>query len=352
MTLSLPQLPGHDLLTHSRLTCRKTCARKHYFRYVLGVRKRVSSAALRLGTGVHAGLDARNKGHDEQSAIAIACAPYADAITAAQTPEHAFDLAVESETVARLLAGYFWRWQVGEADPDIDSIVASEVAFDFPIRNPETNATTRTYRFAGKIDGIARLRDGRLAVVEHKTAKSPDENYWARLQIDQQISGYYIAAHELGHLVQTVLYDVIKKPGIRPKAVTKDLAKVWAQERTYFGEDFSDTEIVAGMTETPAMYGARLADEIHNDPDKYYVRREIPRLQADIDDFRAELWQMQQDMADAMKKGRHYRNTAACVGFGACEYLPICANGIDPDNPPDGFVRVDHLHTELQETEE
>lgn len=351
-TLSLPQIAGHDLLTHSRLTCRKTCGKKHYIKYVLGYRKEATAAPLRLGSAVHVGLDMRNKGMAEADAIALACAGYPDLIAQAQTPEYASELAVECEVVARLLAGYFWRWQVGEADPHVARVIASEQAFDIPIVNPETGKPTPTFRFAGKIDGIVELRDGRIAVMEHKTTGDSIDTgspYWARLDIDQQISGYFVAAAELGHPVETVLYDVIKKPGIRPRKVTKAEAKKWQETGTYHDEKFDQPgdNITEGMIETPAMYGARLAWDIAADPDKYYARREIPRLKSDLDEFRQELWDMQRDMAEAIRHDRHFRNTAACVGFGTCEYLPICRNGIDPDSPPSGFVRVSHLHPEL-----
>ena len=345
-TLSLPQIAGHDLLTHSRLTCRKTCGKKHLLKYVYGIRRDYSAAPLRLGSNVHNGLDAHKKGKSESEAIAIACQGYPDAIAATQNPEFALDLAVEQEVVARLLSGYFWRWA---ADTTIKRIVASEQSFELPIINPETGKPTPTFRFAGKIDGIVELADGRTAVIEHKTTGdsiAPDSDYWARLAIDQQISGYVIASKAIGHPAETVLYDVIKKPGIKPRKVTKAEAETLATTGAYFGEAI-DNRVAAGMIETPQMYGARLTADIAAEPDKYFARREIPRLTSDLDEFRQELWDMQRDMAEAIKHDRHFRNTAACVGFGTCEYLSICANGIDPANPPSGFVRVNHLHPEL-----
>lgn len=47
----------------------------------------------------------------------------------------------------------------------------------------------------------------------------PDSDLWRRLQIDSQISMYVLAARRLGYPVECVLYNVTRKPTIKPTAI-------------------------------------------------------------------------------------------------------------------------------------
>jgi len=311
-----------NLLTHSRMASYKTCPRKHHFEYVAAIRRDIDGAPLRMGSALHEGLDALKGGLSLDEACQQVYLNYATLPAWANTDEAVEEWAVECEIVVRLLTAWQWRW----ADSRIQ-IVATEQAFDLPLVNPATGAASRTWRIAGKIDAIVRLADGRLAVMEHKTTSddlAPDSDYWRRLRVDQQISHYFLAARALGYDVQTVLYDCLKKPGIRPKLIGK-------------GED--------KRRETAREYGDRLTLDIAERPDHYLARQEIPRLESDLDEFRSELW----DIGKAIAEGRAYRNTNACVSPYRCAYLDICSSNIDVTNTvPSGFVRLtSSLHPEL-----
>ncbi len=370
---SLPQLTGANLLTNSRMSCQKTCARKHYYRYELGIRKDGDPKPLRMGGAVHSGLDSQAKGQVQSDAIYHALRDYATFPSWAHTPETQHDWLTEREIVKRLLSGYWWRWNwnvEGVADNlRYNEIIASEISFNLPIRNPETGVASTVFRVAGKIDKIVRLGDGRLAVMEHKTCGedlSPDSDYWKRLRIDHQISLYMLAAREMGHDVQTVLYDVLRKPSIAPRqiptldgrgdkiVVDQDGERVFLTDKNgnpkgpRQSADAEKGYILLSRVETPEEFGERFTDDIAARPDFYYVRQEIPRLDSDLEEFRAELWQQQQSIRDAQRHGRWFRNTSACLVMGRCEYLDLCHNGIQPGEVPSGFVRVSSLHPELK----
>jgi hypothetical protein len=341
-TLSLPQIAEKDTVTHSRMACMKTCPKKHFFRYELGLTRDRGSQPLRMGSAFHLGLDLHAQGKSEADAIDGAVAGYAEVPEWCNSPDLFDDWCTEREIVARLLSGYFWRW--ANERPEI---VATEQAFEFPIINPETNHPMRGVVVGGKIDKIIRLADGRLAIMEHKTTGdeiTPDSDYWTRLRLDQQISNYVIAARSLGHDVTTVLYDVVKKPGIRPKKVVKADAASWP---VYFGETQAGDK--PPERETVAMYGARLTTDISTRPDFYFARREIPRLEADLDEFRYELLQQAQSIRDARRLGRWFRNTNACLAPYKCDYFDLCSNSYDPGTGivPTGFIQVDDVHPEL-----
>lgn len=363
MTISLPQL-----LTNSRLSAKKKCARLHYYRYELGVRPQTDAVPLRMGAAFHKGVELRHT-QSTDDAIANALADY-ELAPQHWSSERVYDWMVERETVAVMLAAYFWRWAPGSQAGQPDEIVervATELPFQVPIINPDTGRPTPSFVLAGKIDGIVRLADGRLAIHEIKTTGDdigPESDYWARLRVDHQISTYVHAARRLGHHVETVIYDVAKKPDIRPRQIplvddqgVKIVHDASGQRvRTKDGKKWresGDTDqgfVLQTRPETPTEFGMRFLDDIVARPSHYYARREIPRLDADMREFEHELWDQQQELREAQTKSRWYRNTQACVGFGTCEYARLCWNGIavDPAHPPDGFVAVQDLHPELK----
>jgi hypothetical protein len=335
-----------NILTNSQVNTARTCLRKNWFSYEFGIRRDVDAQPLRFGSALHLGLDAwkQPRKPDQEPGywthIKAAVAEY-DATRPADAGE---DWTVEREQLARLLAGYFWRWEQAPM-----KWIASELEFRLPLVNPTTGRKSRSWLFAGKVDGIAELPDGRLAIVEHKTSGQglePESDYWKRLRIDSQISLYWQAAKALGYNVQTIIYDVIRKPTIRPKAVTKAAQKEIAETGLYCGEAAEVCD-----HETPSMYGARLNCDIGERPDYYYARQEIPRVEQDLADAMNDLWQTAKILSDCRSRGHWPRNTSACIGFGRCQYFDLCANGYDckAGNVPDGFIRVDNTHPELEE---
>lgn len=359
---------GSDLLTHSRMTAYKTCQRMHYFRYELGVRRVRTARTLRMGSAIHLGLDERARGRSEDDAILLALAGYEELPQWCNTPEAMYDWTIEREVVARLLCGYFWRWK--NADDGVQ-IVESEVSFRLPIINPATGHTTPTFQLGGKRDKIIKLADGRLAIREHKTCSedlSAESDYWKRLRIDQQITTYYISALDQGFAIQTVQFDVIRKPTIRPSMIPLldeqglkiVLDPSGERVRTKDGKKFRESgDAAAGYVlqsrrETPTEFGERITDDIEKQPEKYYARQEIPRLESDLLEFREELWQIQLQLRESQRTGRHFRNTAACRQFNQpCEYFDACTNGTSLEGElPAGFERVAELHPELVSVEE
>ena len=300
----------------------KACPRRHYFAYELGIRRDRESAPLRIGSAIHGALDLRAQGSSFDEALIWLQQQYADVPSWTEGDEWA----VEFQTAARLVHGYYHRY----ADETM-AIAETEQSFDLPLVNPTTRMPSRTFRLAGKIDKIARLQDTRAAIVEHKTtgdSLDSSSDYWSRLRLDQQISLYVIAARATGHDVATVIYDVIRKPGIAPKIVDRK----------------------SGRRETPEEFGDRLTTDIGERPDFYFARREIPRLEADLDEFRVELWQQARSIHECQKSGVWPRNTDSCLQPFPCEYRQICFDGLraDADTIPLGFKRVNSVHPELE----
>lgn len=315
-TIPLPQL-----LTHSRMSEMKRCLRRHWFRYEIGLVRDRDEQPLRLGSAVHLGLDLLGKGKSVDAAISAAIAGYAEVPGWCQSDDDLLDWQVERATVAEMIRGYAIRWAGDGA-----TIISSELEFCIPITNPDTGAATPLFKFAGKIDKIVKLANGSVAVREHKTTGDsiePTSDYWRRLRIDQQISGYYLGARALGHDIQTVEYDVLRKPGIRPK-------------------------LIKGVRETTDQYQERLRQDISERPEFYYARQEIPRLDADLTEFQQELWDIQQSLRSYQKRGVWFRNTAACTIMGTCPYFEPCCSGYRPDGTlPAGYKLLSDVNPEL-----
>lgn len=340
-----------QLLTHSRISAFKECRRKHWYLYEQAIRPIADAKALRMGSAYHDGLEALANGRPIDDACEIVRQRY-------QTVEFD-DVLYEQETVLRLLCGYLWRWQ--DSWPEH---IAAEQEFELPLINPETGKATPLFSLAGKIDGIVKLEDGRLAVMEHKLLSedlSSDSALWRRLRIDHQISLYVLAARRLGYPVDTVLYNVARKPTIEPTAVPVldslgvkiVLDRSGERVKTEKGLWRQTGDSAKGYTlQTRPMtvdeWGEKLAADIAVRPEFYYARIEVPRLDQDLQEFEYELWDIQQSLRDAQRNGRHYRTCTK----NTCAWCPLfepCSASIDvTQTVPDGFVRLENPHQELK----
>jgi hypothetical protein len=244
-----------------------------------------------------------------------------------------------------MLCGYAWRW--GESTLEH---IAAEQSFVLPLRNPQTGKSSTVFQLAGKIDGIVRLKDGRLAVKESKLFGddiSLDSSLWRRLRIDHQISLYVLAGRQLGYDVSCVLYDVTRKPTIRPKLVKGAEQKAFASLGEYCGERFEPAIV---DHESPRMFGARLNNDISERPDFYFQRHEIARLDGDLAEFESEVWDIQQTIRTAQREGKWYRtvNRNTCE---FCSFFGPCTSGVNVETEtPEGFQRVENVHPELGAT--
>lgn len=344
------------LLTNSRLECARRCPREEKFKYQVGYRPVADAAELAFGSLVHLALEAWWLG--VKAGLPIdQWLEQAWAALRAQKGVDPFDL-VKAEV---MVAGYHYRWGADAANYEV---LAVEVTFDAPVVNPASGAESRTWRLGGKLDVLVRdRRDGEVRFIEHKTSGedvSLGSNYWRRLRIDSQVSTYFTGAEALGHRAVGCVYDVLGKPALRPSQVPVldergnkvVLDATGERVRTTQGKwrqtgDSQQGYVLQTRDETPDEYKARLVEAITKEPDRYFVRGEVVRLEQELADAQADIWATAQALRENERLGRAPRNAKACQRPGGwCPFFDVCTGAASLDDPR-LFRRVTDIHPEL-----
>jgi hypothetical protein len=314
---------------------------------MIGIERGDTGKALRVGNAFHKSLDLLANGMSREDAIAAIVRIYDE--HGASEDQFGWAAYECAETTA-MVAVYNWRY----ANSGL-TVIASEINFEVPVAR--TGFTRR-----GFIDKIVRVEDPRprLLIMEHKTSGSdidPTGDYWRRLTIDHQLTGYISAARHMGWDVEGVLYDVIRKPGLSPRAIpaldAEGLKIVLEADGTRstnkngtWRQAASTWQTLQTTPETPADYADRIMAAMAEDPDRHFQRHEVARLDDEVARYEAETAAACIDMRHAYSMGTQflYRNTGSCRAFNrACDYLPLCASHTTPPPasegiaPPDGY---------------
>lgn len=319
-----------QLSTSSRRRTFRECPRKHKLAYLDGWKTVRVSDALHVGTAFHLGLE-----HWWQ-----------DAPHAAAALEHVEGKGrdpFEQARIDAMLVGYHYRW-IG--DRKRYRVIGVEIPFEGPLLNPDTGETAINWRFAGKVDGLAVENvTNETIVVEHKTTsdaiEGDDADYWQKLSMDDQCSAYTVGATFLGHEPRYVLYDVARKPALKPLKATPPEKR----KRKKNGDWYAWVRL---EDETPAAYFKRLVDELLDKPERYYQRKLIPRDDYQLREFMRDTWALTKQMDAAFLDDLHPRNPDACHRFGRCGFYDICSLGLDPAEHPDRWERKTSQNEELE----
>lgn len=318
MTIRLP------IVTNSSISTYRRCPREYEIAYVHGYRPAEDAEALRFGSAWHLGLEQLWLGRGLATTLEVATAPIADPY--------------ERAKLEVMLRGYEARWDVtGSLHAGVHTVVGVEREFRAPLVNPETGAASRTYELGGKLDV---LLDN--AIVEHKTTSEElgfGSPYWEALAISSQVSTYYAGARALGHEVRECIYDVARKPALRPLRATPEESRKYTKDGRLYASQ-RDTD------ETPEEYALRLAEAIAAEPDRHYQRGTVVRLEAEEREHARDVWLVTQSMREAQRLGAYPRNSDACRRYGRmCAYFGVCTGTTSLDSP--AFVRSDAAHPEL-----
>ena len=338
------------LLTASSMACALRCPRRYWYDNILGLKEVTPSEALRIGTAVHNGGEARAKGMDF-------AAQYKAAISGGSLDEWM------AAKVFGILGAYDKKY--GEVEDADCAAMEPEVEFTDPIDG------SRTFEQQGKVDGLAVLKDGRRVVWERKTTSddlSETSDYWDRLKFNIQLLAYAgWVEHSTGELPVCV-YDVIRKPQLQPKSnvpevdadglpIVLDANGQRCIKRDGTPKKTADSakgERIAGHPETPDEYGARILEAMGAEPERYFARREVSITADMLAEFKRErlgVCRMLLHFASEARRSERpeYAYPRACNpdNCRSCPFSGVCLNRIpvDEKSVPEGF-RIAH-HEEL-----
>jgi hypothetical protein len=219
-------------------------------------------------------------------------------------------------------------------------VVALEHVFEGPMVNPATGAASRSFRLAGKVDGIVRI-DGEYFILEHKTASQIDSDYLERLWTDFQITLYaHYIEQTMGIPITGILYNVLVKARLQQsRGETEEefearRAELLAKSKT------GRTTARRREPESDEDFQRRLAEK-YADPAMFHRERlYLSRDRFDI--LRAELWELTQAFLDARRRGVFYQNTSFCFNYQRpCPYFALCRSNGNPNVIENFYQRVE-----------
>ena len=229
------------------------------------------------------------------------------AMEAATSSQESELLWVQEIVVMGMLSGYIERY--AKQDKVQWKIIAPETDFTFKLQNGMT--------YAGKRDLLVESRKTPgITLVEHKTTGYITPGYIAKLPLDNQIQIYCVSVEkEYGKLPKRVIYNIIKKPGIRQK-----------------------------QNESFEQYRVRVEQEYKDNLTSYFYREVVPISSLKAKEHSLELEKCACEIQRAIKEGYYYKNTTQCTSFGNCPFMPLCLKQPLAIN---GFNQRESLHSEL-----
>lgn len=240
-----------------------------------------------------------------------------------------------------LIRGYHARWSSENYQiQSVENTVMSD------LHNPETGRSSRSFRLAGKVDATMIDDAGNVVLMDHKTCSEdiadPGSPYWRQLIVEAQPTTYMLLEWLNGRKVDYAIWDVVRKPSISPRQITKAERAEISARGTWFGDFAEPLE-----RESPEMYEARLAwDSRYIRPEWYFQRRTVARLESSILEHAQDIWQHGQDMLVERKQSRHVPNAKACMLYKSpCKFLGICSGFDSPDS--ENWGRKKQVHSEL-----
>lgn len=172
------------------------------------------------------------------------------------------------EKARAAVSGYFHYY--GD-ETSLYDVVGVETPYQLPI--PQLDGENHI----GFIDYLLRNKQtGKLVIADLKTAKEVCTEYWQELYTNEQLTEYAFSLRQAGHEDAEVRWDVVVKPTISPKDLTK-AAKAEIDTGSYCGVPLKDCTIPDNGKESPEMYGIRCLEWYLDQPENRYHRRSFER---------------------------------------------------------------------------
>ena len=336
------------IVTHSELVSLTTCRYQHHLRYERGLKPDRQSSALSIGILTH---QAYQFLYEHNCDIELTMMELSEAISDRIAVLEARDeltqedwdkVAYERALVTAMIQAYC-SYMLPQDD---FTVLESEREIDeLPIPTPNGRVSNR-YVYSGKIDQVIQFLDGSLGIGELKTKAQFDASSLIR---DDQIHRYLWAMQQMsGHLVNTVIYNVIKRSTLRPKTIKGyTIGDTFVTTKTEANRLANATALEIVRVERPESsqeFQARVVADYALRPEHYCVRVEIHVEQDLIDEAGENIYWMARE---AHSKHAIYRTPGIHCNW--CDAKPLCPR--ITEEALLGFVVKERKHEELKKKE-
>jgi hypothetical protein len=317
------------LFTNSFATTFRRCPRECYHRYEQGYSSLHEAESLRMGDGIHLGLKSLlTQGWDIGKALhALGGRPMKD---------------ISMAKSRAMLMAYSVRWE-----PELPKwkVLFVEKEFTAPMINPATGFESRTWQLAGKLDGaLEEISTGYQYIIEHKSSSedvSHGSSYWKKLLLNTQVTQYEVGARALGLNPVGCIYDVLKKPTIKPLQAT-------ALENRY-KKDGCLKANAREADETMSEYEARALNAYAEDPWKSFNRVVVTTLDDDRSNAARNTWHLANEIRQCQLSGFWMQNPDACERYHQmCQFWDVCTGSASIEDES-RFIK-EKAHKELELT--
>lgn len=380
-------------ITKSMMQTFLTCQYKCYLKYELRLRTLIPGKALRIGIAVHEGIHAfftaysapgAKMGPDtwmnfRSAGTSAAVKKYDDEWRESGVFSDPYQWEIERQIVYVMVDTYIWRWAQSH---HMYFCMASEQPFSAAMRYPGKTHKIKSVVCAGVFDRILAYNSGRIdEKIDEKTGEKAVEvilhelkttsediedgsEYWLRLRGDLQIY-YYVLALRRSKLKKKptwVLYDVLRKPTIKPTKVpvldaggdkvvldAQGLRVFTKQKKPRQSADKEQGFVLQTRPETPSEFGQRVVDCMTSEPDKFFNRHEVVLPHDQVDAIEKEIYQILVAIRSARQRGVWLKNRGQCLTvFGKCPYFDMCSTFWQPENEiPEGLEQIESAHPEI-----
>lgn len=283
------QETGRDHLSHTSISTLLRCQQQWYWQRERNLEPAVTATPLQLGRAFAHALETG----DPEEGGRLVLREAADQAELAKgspwiTPPDRQETEIAAQIVTCAARAYLNRYGHSER---------REVEMRARIRNPARGGRySLTHDLVGRVDALD--LDAGVLVEDKLTGSVKRGTLAKRLRLDRQVSiGCYLVWRCYGVEIREVRYRVTLKPAIRRR------------------RDESHSEFLD-----------RIAREYETRPDHYLVEEIAHRTRDDYLRLEREVWRWAEQVRNARRDGTWPRNTAACVDYGGCRYLPLCAD--------------------------
>ncbi len=304
--------PARELepITYSALSTFRNCRKKYWWRYEQELTPKYRDPVLEFGMLWHKLTELLDLGGTLESVTAY----LADALPLRESNEQ--------QRKFWHLAGAMLRAYVRRYQDDDATVIAAEKKFSYPIYNPATGSPSRTFVMQGKVDAILE-RGGRRYIRERKTASSVDESYIEKLWTDFQSQLY-------AYFIEAGITEMIFVTGRTKRAIEDHFDKAYELESELAAKNKSGkSSAVQQIAEPDHEFAARLDEKYQGDG--LFLREPILFSRDELEQVRAEVWELTQAILDARRRNAWYKNTSQCFAYGKpCAYYALCRSGGNP----------------------